>query len=130
MSGRRLGYVVLTAACLLSSCSGRTKKSVSFFGSPALSPKQMVCLLVDAHLSEAHIKHRNSSDVPRDEVLKKYQISEQSYQQTYRHYALQATLMHNIYLQVVDSLTRLQRLSTPTVPDVIVSDSLKDDTQL
>lgn len=111
------GLVLLLA---LVSCY-HPKPEAEFDMKLVISADSMVTLLTDLHIAEGIIS--TVKDKPKssgimaseyfDFILKKHQISRESYEESIRYYAYHAEEMDKIYEKVIIDLGKIESLSHP-----------------
>jgi len=107
-----------------------SKPQTEFDMKLVISADSMVTLLVDMHLAEGIISTVKDKPKPAgtiaseyfDYILKKHQISRESYEESLRYYAYHAEKMDIIYEKVIIDLGKIESMSRPDNDD---QDTLK-----
>lgn len=109
---------ILSGLSLLLACQSSPKDEAP---KDLIAPDKLRALLIDIHIKDAEVSEQRypvmdsaKASYARQEklIFKKHKVSKKQYQRSYEYYSrYQIDLLHDIYAQVVDSLSYREKIA-------------------
>jgi hypothetical protein len=113
---RSTAFFVLLSLALLLSCQTKTGKDTQGPATPKLNKEQMIAVLIDMHLTEAALRIKPQETSQNDmyanhyytALFRKHKTTKEDFNDAMLYYKNDLVTLNNIYMKVVDSLSRMQ----------------------